>query len=85
MLEGVVGVFDGNHDKRQKTDETLERISQMTLGSWNYKEHDPSQFRHYGPTAQEFFAAFGDDALGTVGANTTINNGDMAGIMMIVI
>ena len=35
--------------------------------------------------AQEFFAAFGDDGFGTVGTETTINSGDMAGIMMIAI
>ena len=35
--------------------------------------------------AQEFFAAFGDDGFGTVGTDTTINSGDMAGIMMIAI
>ena len=60
-------------------EETLEKISEMTLESWNYKGHDPSQFRHYGPTAQEFFAAFGDDGFGTAGTDTTINSGDMAG------
>ena len=57
----------------------------MTVGSWNYKGHDSSQFRHYGPTAQEFFAAFGDDGFGVVGTKTTINSGDMAGIMMLAI
>ena len=35
--------------------------------------------------AQDFFAAFGDDGFGTVGTETTINGGDMAGIMMIAI
>jgi hypothetical protein len=41
--------------------------------------------RHYGPTAQDFFAAFGHDGLGTIGTETTINSGDLAGIMMIAI
>ena len=36
-------------------EETLEKISQMTLESWNYRGHHPSQFRHYGPTARESF------------------------------
>lgn len=35
--------------------------------------------------AQEFFAAFGNDALGTIGTPTTINSGDMAGILMIAV
>ena len=51
----------------------------MTLESWNYKGHDPSQFRHYGPTAQEFFAAFGDDGFGVVGTDTTSTAGTWRG------
>jgi len=91
VIEGQVA-FTFPSDVNQKEnfravdgEETLEKISQMTLESWNYKGHDPSQFRHYGPTAQEFFAAFGDDGFGAVGTDTTINSGDMAGIMMIAI
>ena|SRR3989338_5947068 len=41
------------------------------------------QFRHYGPVAQDFFASFGNDGVGTIGTPTTINSGDMAGILMI--
>ncbi|MBI4587523.1 MAG: hypothetical protein HY725_01675 [Candidatus Rokubacteria bacterium] len=33
--------------------------------------------------AQDFFAAFGHDGVGTVGTPTTINSGDKAGILMI--
>ena len=33
--------------------------------------------------AQEFFAAFGHDSLGTVGTATTNNSGDMEGILMV--
>jgi hypothetical protein len=47
--------------------------------------HDPQQFRHYGPVAQEFFAAFGHDAVGTIGTPTNINSGDMEGILMIAV
>ena len=65
--------------------DTLEKIRALTLESWNFKGHDPRQFRHYGPTAQDFFAAFGHDGIGTIGTETTINSGDMAGIMMIAI
>lgn len=35
--------------------------------------------------AQECFAAFGDNGFGTVGTETTINSGDMAGVLMIAI
>ena len=36
----------------------LQKISQMKLGSWNYKAQDKT-LRHYGPMAQEFYAQFG--------------------------
>ena len=35
--------------------------------------------------AQDFFAAFGRDGVGTIGTPTTINSGDMAGILMIAV
>ena len=41
--------------------------------------------RHYGPMAQDFYAAFGNDGVGTIGTPTTINSGDMAGILMIAV
>jgi len=51
--------------------------------SWNYAGQDAAQFRHYGPNAQEFFAAFGRDGVGTIGSPTTLNSGDEAGILMV--
>jgi hypothetical protein len=35
--------------------------------------------------AQDFFAAFGHDGLGQIGSGTTINSGDLAGILMIAV
>ena len=35
--------------------------------------------------AQDFFVAFGHDGVGQVGSETTINSGDMAGILMIAV
>jgi hypothetical protein len=35
--------------------------------------------------AQEFFAAFGQDAVGTIGTPTTINSGDLEGILMVAV
>lgn len=91
VIEGQVA-FTYTSDANQKEnflaidgEKTLERIRELKLESWNYKGNDPSQFRHYGPTAQDFFAAFGHDSVGTIGTETTINSGDMAGIMMIAI
>ncbi|HJQ37090.1 MAG TPA: tail fiber domain-containing protein [Thermoanaerobaculia bacterium] len=39
-------------------EDVLERIRSIPVSSWNYKSQDPS-IRHIGPTAQDFFAAFG--------------------------
>jgi len=91
VIEGQVAftsVSDANLKENFRPvdgEEALEKLAQMNVGSWNYKGHDPSQFRHYGPTAQDFSAAFGHDGFGTIGTETTINSGDMAGIMMIAI
>ena len=65
--------------------DVLRKIRGLNLTSWNYIGQDASQFRHYGPMAQDFFAAFGHDTVGTSGTPTTINSGDMAGIMMVAI
>jgi hypothetical protein len=35
--------------------------------------------------AQDFYAAFGHDAVGQIGTETTINSGDIAGILMIAV
>ena len=35
--------------------------------------------------AQDFFAAFGHDGLGQIGTETTINSGDLAGILMVAV
>lgn len=63
----------------------LDKIGQMKLGSWNYKGQDKSQYRHYGPMAQEFHAYFGNDGIGVIGNDTTISTADIDGVMMIAI
>jgi hypothetical protein len=51
---------------------TLARLAQLPIGTWNYKAEDPS-VRRMGPTAQDFYAAFGlggdEKAIGTVDAD----------------
>ena len=91
VIEGQVA-FTSSSDKTKKEnfkpvdgEEVLKKVSGLTLTSWNYIGHDPKQFRHYGPVAQEFFAVFGNDSIGTIGTPTTINSGDMAGILMIAV
>ncbi len=66
-------------------DGVLKKIAGFNLTSWNYKGQDPKKYRHYGPMAQEFYAAFGKDEYGTIGNDTTINQADFDGINLIAI
>jgi endosialidase-like protein len=88
VIEGQVP-FTSSSDKTKKEnfrpvdgEEVLAKIRGFALTSWNFIGHDPQAFRHYGPMAQDFFAAFGHDGVGQIGSETTINAGDMAGILM---
>ena len=58
----------------------LHKIAKFRLVTWNYKGQDPKVFRHYGPMAQDFYAAFGKDGFGTIGCDTLINQADFDGI-----
>ncbi len=89
VIEGEVG-FTASSDRNRKEnflpvegEAVLGKIRELSLTSWNFIGHDPKQFRHYGPTAQDFFAAFGHDAIGTIGTDTTITSTDMDGILMV--
>jgi hypothetical protein len=91
VIEGQVA-FTAVSDKTQKEnfqpvdgEEVLGKIRGFELSSWNFIGHDPKEFRHYGPMAQDFFAAFGQDGVGRIGSETTINSGDLAGILMIAV
>ncbi len=63
----------------------LKKIAGFNLTSWNYKTQNPKIFRHYGPMAQDFHAAFGKDEYGNIGNDTTINSADFAGVSFIAI
>jgi len=83
---GLTVVSDRNKKENFRAlngEDVLRKISGLNVMSWNYIGHDPRQFRHYGPVAQEFFAAFGHDDLGTIGTDTTINSSDLEGILTI--
>jgi hypothetical protein len=91
VVEGQVAyTFTSDKTKKENFqpvdgEEVLGKIRSLELTSWNFMGHDPKQFRHYGPMAQDFFAAFGHDDVGQIGTETTINSGDMAGILMIAV
>src|SRR5262249_23755041 len=91
VIEGQVA-FTAVSDKTKKEnfkpvdgEEVLGKIRRLELSSWNFIGHDPREFRHYGPMAQDFYAAFGHDGVGQIGSETTINSGDIAGILMIAV
>lgn len=88
VIEGQVG-FTASSDRTKKENfrpvdgaEVLRKIREFKLTSWNFIGHDPKEFRHYGPMAQDFYAAFGHDAVGAIGTPTTINSTDLSGILM---
>lgn len=63
----------------------LARINGLRLGSWNYIGQSPDTMRHYGPMAQDFYAAFGHDGVGRSGNATSINQADFDGVNLIAI
>ena len=63
----------------------LKKVAGIPVTSWNYIGHDPKQFRHYGPMGQDFFAAFGQDGVGQIGSETTINSSDLSGVLMLAV
>lgn len=65
-----------------ESEEVLQRFRDLQLGTWNYRGESR---RHYGVMAQDFHAAFGQDRLGTIGTDSTVHVGDMAGVAYIAI
>jgi len=57
----------------------------MAQYTWNYIGQDVKTLRHYGPMAQDFYAAFGNDDLGEIGCDTMINQQDFLGVNLIAI
>jgi len=66
-------------------EQLLQKIACMPLSTWNYIAQSDKSSRHYGPMAQDFYAAFGKDDLGTIGCDTLINQQDFLGINLIAI
>src|SRR5579863_3777734 len=63
-------------------DDVLRKVRDLSVTSWNYIGNDPA-VRHYGPVAQDFFAAFGNDGVGTIGNPTTITSTDLDGVLLL--
>ncbi len=58
----------------------LTKVAKFRLGTWNYIGQNSRLYRHYGPMAQDFFAAFGHDGIGKIGSDTTIACADFHGV-----
>ncbi|MBS1912777.1 MAG: tail fiber domain-containing protein [Bacteroidetes bacterium] len=78
-------------DRRIKSDiitidgeSVLGKFRDVSLGSWRYTT-DPSGHRHYGIMAQDFHRLFGNDGVGVIGTDTTVNNLDMMGVSYLAI
>jgi hypothetical protein len=88
VIEAQVGltVISDRHQKENfqpvDDEEVLKKIRGLSLSTWNFIGQDAKRFRHYGPMAQDFFAAFGQDGIGTIGTPTTITSTDLDGIVM---
>ncbi len=61
-------------------EDLLSKLPKIKSTTWNYKGQNPSEFRHYGPMAQDFHNAFGKDSFGSIGNDSTISTTDMAGV-----
>src|SRR5262249_50738425 len=80
VIEGQVAyTFTSDRNQKERFEpvdgaDVLRKLRGLPLTSWNYIGQNPAAFRHYGPMAQDFFAAFGHDAVGTFGNDKTINS-----------
>ncbi len=91
VIEGQVAyTFTSDRNQKERFEpidgrDVLRKLRGLPLTTWNYIGQDPTRFRHYGPMAQDFFAAFGHDAVGSFGTDKTINSGDLAGVTLIAV
>ncbi len=65
--------------KREDADAVLNKLSQLSVTSWNYKTQ-ASSIRHIGPMAQDFYKAFNFGE-----SDTTITTIDMDGVSLLAI
>jgi len=81
-VNGAVVLTSDRNAKENFTDikvrDVLEKVAALPITSWNYKQDNSS--RHFGPMAQDFYAAFGigpdDKHITTVDADGVAFGGD---------
>lgn len=89
QLPGGANAWSTLSDRNRKTnfepldgEEVLHKLKGFEMSTWNYKDQEPENFRHYGPMAQEFYAAFGHDKYGTIGSDSLICQSDLEGVTL---
>jgi hypothetical protein len=60
--------------------EFLSKIEELPISSWNYIK-SPTEYRNYGPMAQDFFRLFGNDEIGTIGDSLSITELNLASVL----
>ena len=58
----------------------LKKIAKIPFYSWNFKDKEVKQYRHYGIMAQDFYDNFGKDNLGVIGNDTTVSALNLLGV-----
>lgn len=61
----------------------LEKIAKTNPGTWSLSKN--TDVRHYGLTDEEFFKNFGNDRVGKIGSETSVNNKDKIGLNYVAI
>lgn len=52
----------------------LDKLNKLNIFSWSYKGYADKGIRNFGPMAQDFYELFGNDGLGQIGTDKTINS-----------
>ncbi len=77
--------YTSDRNKKENFEEingesVLKKISKIPFYSWNFKDKEVKQYRHYGIMAQDFYDNFGKDGLGVIGNDTTVSALDLLGV-----
>jgi hypothetical protein len=77
--------YTSDRNKKENFEEligesVLKKIAKIPFYSWNFKDKEVKQYRHYGIMAQDFHDNFGKDNFGVIGNDTTVSALDLLGV-----
>ena len=77
--------YTSDRNKKENFEElngesVLKKIAKIPFYSWNFKDKEVRQYRHYGIMAQDFYDNFGKDNLGVIGNDTTVSALNLLGV-----